>query len=164
MFNRKRLILSTFIAWLFFLMIDFIAHAALLKNYWEEGYSALKSQSELFRLIPSGYVSFLLLTLLVGWFYSILYKEKGSARNGLFFGSVFGALFAMATFFGWYSIFNLPAIFIFLASLVYFIEIAGVGFCFGYLMHSQAVRKRVWGLIVLILSGFMIGIVLQNVL
>jgi hypothetical protein len=145
-------------------MTDFLAHATLLRSHWEEGYSALKSQSELFRLIPSGYVSFLFLTLLVGWFYSILYKEKGSARNGLFFGAVFGSLFALSTFFGWYSVFNLPISFVFLASLVYFIEVAGVGFCYGYLMHTRTVKRRVWVLTIFVMSGFVISIVLQNVL
>jgi hypothetical protein len=52
---------------------------------------------------------------------------------------------------------------LFLASFVYFIEILGIGFTYGYLLPSVSVKKRVWGLTGVILLGFILGIALQNI-
>jgi hypothetical protein len=61
------------------------------------------------------------------------------------------------------SCLNLPVLFLFLASFVYFIEILGVGFTYGYLLPSVSVKKRVWGLTGVILLGFILGMALQNI-
>jgi hypothetical protein len=66
-------------------------------------------------------------------------------------------------FFGWYSILNLPPLLLFLTSLGYFVEILGVGFVFGYLFHPKSIKKRVWFMISIIVFGFFLGIVLQNI-
>jgi len=164
MINKTRFILASIMAWLLFVMLDFLAHATLLSHFWAQEYHALKSKEELFQLIPFGYLSFLVLTLLVGWMYSRLFREGGSARKGLSFGAVFGGLFALATFLGWYSALNLPVLFILFISFVYFVEIAGVGFTFGYLMHPESVKKRVWALAGIITFGFVLSILLQNIM
>ena len=44
----RRFLLTTFLAWLFFLMLDFLAHAILLKSIWTRNLVALKTQEELF--------------------------------------------------------------------------------------------------------------------
>ena len=66
--NTKRFILSVFLSWLLLLSLDFLAHASLLRSFWAMELAALKPLEDLFLLIPSGYLSFLLLTGLVGWF------------------------------------------------------------------------------------------------
>ncbi len=159
----KRFILTTFLAWLFFLMLDFLAHAVLLRSFWEQDFQALKSKVELFRLIPFGYLSFLILTILFGWLYARLFKTDGDVKKGLAFGAICGGLFALSNFFGWYSFLNLPPLFMFLASLGYFVEISGVGFVFGYLLHPASIKKRIWAIISFIVFGFFLGIALQNI-
>jgi hypothetical protein len=67
--NKGRFVLTAFASWLVLLMIDFLAHAALLKPFWDKVYLALKLPDELFVLIPFGYIGFLFLILLVGWIY-----------------------------------------------------------------------------------------------
>jgi hypothetical protein len=47
----KRIILTTFLAWLFFLMLDFLAHAVFLRSLWAQDFQAIKSKIELFRLV-----------------------------------------------------------------------------------------------------------------
>jgi hypothetical protein len=163
MLIAKRFILTTFLAWLVFLVLDFLAHAVLLNSFWAQDQAALKSQGELFRLIPLGYLSFLILTLLFGWLYTRLFKTDGDVKKGLAFGAIFGGLFALSNFFGWYSFLNLPTLFLFLASLVYFVEISGVGFVFGYLLHPASIKKRIWVIISIIVFGIFLGIVLQNI-
>lgn len=159
----RRFILTTFVAWLFFLMLDFLAHTVLLRSLWEQDFQTLKSKDELFRLIPFGYLSFLILTILFGWLYARLFKTNGNVTRGLGFGAICGGLFALSNFLGWYSFLNLPPLFLFLVSLVYFVEISGVGFVFGYLLHPVSIKKRIWAIISFIVFGFFLGIALQNI-
>lgn len=151
-------------AWLVFLMLDFLAHASLLKSIWARELPALKSQEELFRLIPLGYLSFAFLTILIAWLYVRLYSSRGSALQGLKFGAGFGLLFAVANFWGWYSFLRLPPDFVAIASFVYFIEICGVGLILGLLVHPVSIRKRVALVLILFVFGLILGIVLQNLL
>jgi hypothetical protein len=164
MINKTRFILASVLAWLFFLMLDFMAHATLLNLFWAKEYPALKSKEELFRLIPLGYLSFLILTLLIGWVYIRFYREGGNAKKGLSFGAAFGGMFALATFLSWYSALNLPVLFVLLVSAVYFIEIAAVGFVYGYLLPPESVIKRVWLLSGVVLLGFVLSVILQNIM
>jgi hypothetical protein len=130
---------------------------------WAQDYPALKTQEELFRLIPFGYLSFLILTFLMGWVYARQYKSNGDTKKGFAFGAIGGGLFALSNFFGWYSILNLPPLFLFLASLGYFIGLSGVGLVFGYLLHPANIRKRIWVVVSIVILGFVFGIVLQNI-
>jgi hypothetical protein len=163
MLIRKRFALTTFLAWLVFLMLDFLAHAVILNSYWAQEYSALKSKEELFSLIPFGYLSFLILTIMFGWLYTRLFKSKGNVKTGLAFGTIAGGLFALSNFFGWYSFLNLPVILLFLASLSYFVEISCVGLVYGYLLHPESIKRRAWIIACLVVFGFLVGIVLQNI-
>ncbi|MBW1902768.1 MAG: hypothetical protein JRJ20_14240 [Deltaproteobacteria bacterium] len=160
--NTKRFILSVFLSWLLFISLDFLAHASILRSFWGEELAALKPQKDLFLLIPAGYMSFLLLTLLVGWFYTRFYGKEGSAKKGMILGAKFGGLYALSLFLGWYSFLNLPVLFLFLICLVYFIELVAVGFCFGYLMFSPNEKRRGWIIISAFFGILFLGIVLQN--
>ncbi len=159
----RRFVLTTFLAWLVFLVLDFLTHAVLLNSFWAQHYQALKSQDELFRLIPFGYLSFLILTFMFGWLYARLFKSDGDVKKGLVFGAIGGGLFALSNFFGWYSFLDLPILFLILASLGYFVEISGVGLVFGYLLHPSFIKKRVWIIVSVIVFGLFLGIVLQNI-
>jgi hypothetical protein len=59
---------------------------------------------------------------------------------------------------------DLPPLFLFFVSLGYFVEIAGVGFVFGYLLHPASIKKRIWTLISIIVGGLFLGVVLQNIM
>jgi hypothetical protein len=163
MVNKTRFILASVMAWLFFLMLDFMAHATLLSRFWAKEYPALKSKEELFRLIPLGYLSFLILTLLIGWIYIRFVKDGGNTKKGFSFGAAFGGLYAVVTFLSWYSALNLPALFVLLISFVYFVEIVAVGFTFGFLLPPESVKKRVWALAGIIFFGFVLSIIIQNI-
>lgn len=161
--NKTRFAVTVFASWLVFLMIDFLSHATLLKSFWDREYSALRSLDELFLLIPFGYGGFLLLTVLAGWVYVRLYGVGGNVKKGVFFGVIFGGLFALSTFFTWYSAFDLPLLFNFLISLVYFIEIFGVSLVFGYLYHPRLIKKRFGLVLAAVFLGLAIGVAIQNV-
>lgn len=159
----RRFVLATFLAWLVFLMLDFLAHAVILNSFWDNEYQALKTKEELFHLIPFGYLSFLILTILIGWLYARLFKSNGNAKKGLAFGALAGGLFALSNFFGWYSFLNLPPLFLFLASLGYFVEISSVGLVYGYLLQPAFTKKRAWIVACMVIFGFVLGIVFQNI-
>jgi hypothetical protein len=163
MVNKGRFVLTTIFAWLVFLALDFLAHAVLLNSFWAQDYQALKTKDELFRLIPFGYLSFLILTILLGWLYARLYKSDGDVKKGLAFGVFAGGLFALSNFFGWYSFLNLPPLLLLLTSLGYFVEISAIGLVFGYLLHAASIKKRIWIIVSIIVFGFFLGIVLQNI-
>ena len=164
MLNKGRFFLTAFFALLVFLVLDFLAHAVLLNSFWEQGLPALRPKGELFHLIPFGYLSFLTLTLLLGWLYMRIFETNGNAKKGLAFGTFCGGMLAVSIFLGWYSFLNLPPLFLLLASFVYFVEISGVGFVFGYLMHPASIKKRVWVLMSFVVCGLILGIVLQNIM
>ncbi len=160
--NTKRFILSVFLSWLLLLSLDFLAHATLLRSFWAMELAALKSLEDLFLLIPSGYLSFLLLTWLMGWLYTRFYGKEGNAVKGMIFGAKFGGLYALSLLLGWFSFLNLSFLFLFWICFVYFIELMAVGLCFGYLMHPPKVKKRGWIIISVFFFIFALGIVLQN--
>lgn len=162
--KKSRFFWAAFAAWLVFLMIDFLAHATVLKTFWDKGYSALKPLDKLFILIPFGYLGFLVLTLLIGWVYVCIYGLSGNGIKGVRFGALFGGLFGLSTFLGWYSALDLPADFIFFISLVYFVEILGVSWIFGFLYQPQSIKKRFWLVIGIVFAGLVIGVAIQNVL
>lgn len=164
MISRSRFWQSVFMAWLVFLMLDFLAHASLLKSLWARDLPALKSQEELFRLIPLGYLSFGLLTILIAWLYVRLYPSQGDAKQGIKYGAGFGFLFACANFLGWYSFLNLPLDLVAFASFGYFVEICAVGFVLGYLIHAVSIKKRVVFLLITVVLGLVVAIVLQNLI
>jgi hypothetical protein len=144
-------------------MLDFLAHAVILNPFWAREYPALKTKEELFHLIPFGYLSFLILTIMIGWLYTRLFKSNGDVKKGLAFGAIAGGLFALSNFFGWYSFLNLPPLFLFLANLGYFVEISSVGLVYGYLLHPASIKKRAWIITSMVVFGFILGIVFQNI-
>jgi hypothetical protein len=144
-------------------MLDFLVHAVILNSFWAREYPALKTKEELFHLIPFGYLSFLILTIMIGWLYTRLFKSNGNVKKGLAFGAIAGGLFALSNFFGWHSFLNLPPLFLFLASLGYFVEISSVGLVYGYLLHPSSIKTRASFVASVVVFGFFLGIVFQNI-
>lgn len=161
--KKTRFALTALAAWLIFLMIDFFAHATVLRSFWDKEYSALKSLDQLFVFIPFGYLGFLFLTLLVGWVYVRIHGVSGNSKKGIQFGMLFGGLFALSTCLGWYSALDLPIEFIFFISLFYFVEILGVSWTFGYLYHPQSIKKRFWLAMLIVFLGLVLSVALQNI-
>ncbi len=160
--ERRRFWPAVFLAWLIFLALDFLSHATLLSSLWAKDLAALKSPEELFRLIPFGYLSFLLLTLLIGSVYVRLYPEGGSPGIGLRFGMWFGLLFAASNFLAWHSVFQLPVLFAALANGVYWVELTAVGLVFGYLMPLPSLGRRGWILAGIAFMILMVGVIIQS--
>ncbi len=160
----KRLALSIFNAWLLFVGVDFFFHAGVLSALWKEEIPAIKPESELALLIPVGYASFLLLTILIGYVFHRVFKEKPK-RNAVWkFAVIFGGLFALSNLLGLYSYIEIPLKQQVAFNVVYFIEILVVTFALYCSIFTKKLRKIVlWSILIFVLL-VILGVVFQNLM
>ena len=162
--NRGRFWAIAILAWIVFIGLDFLFHASLLKSLWQEKVDAFKSAEDLFILIPSGYLSFLLLTLLVGYAFTKIYPTKPSGRQTARFALIFGLLYAVGNALGLYSYVNIPLKHLVVYHLVYFIEIAAVVFVFYKAYYKKSLRKAIWYALLAFFVLVVVGVILQNII
>ncbi|MCW5519445.1 hypothetical protein J1N09_06325 [Aureitalea sp. L0-47] len=162
--RSSKLWINTFFAWLLFLGIDFICHAAIFANLWEESVPAFKSLNDLAILIPAGYGSFFLLTLLVTFTYSKAYPEPPSRTQLMQFTLIWAVLFSVANFLGSYSYLEVPIKHLIVINFVYFLEISSIIIVVYGLFHSEKKKRyRMWSVLLFFIL-IILGIVIQNVL
>ncbi|HEX6269908.1 MAG TPA: hypothetical protein VFZ43_06720 [Anaerolineales bacterium] len=89
-YSKRSMLLLTLIAWLSMLGFDFFLHAGLLAGLYLQPSPFLLPPLTAFRLIPVGYLSFLILAVLLVWL-MIRLKLTGW-RAGAIFGLKLGAL------------------------------------------------------------------------
>lgn len=162
--RSSKLWINTFFAWLVFVGIDFICHAAILANLWEESVPAFKSLDDLALLIPAGYGSFFLLTLLIAYTYSKAFYERPSRSKLIGFFLMWAILFSVSNFLGTFSYLDVPLKHLLSFNFVYFLEISVVIILLNGLYHSnKRKRYRIWSVLLFFLL-IVLGIVIQNVL
>ncbi|MFA7015523.1 MAG: hypothetical protein WC171_07485 [Bacteroidales bacterium] len=161
--KMKRFATAVIMAWIIFIGIDFLFHASIFAFLWKENISVFKSTEDLTKLIPFGYFSFLLLTLLIGYLFVRVFKIKPALTKVLKFGSIFGLLFSSSNFLGLYSYLAIPPDRLLLFSLISFIEIIFVTLSLYFTLFAVNLKRVIWYTIlcsVLLLIG---GIVIQNI-
>lgn len=100
--STKRLMLLVLLCWLSMIGFDFLLHGGILASFYVQPGPFLLPLEKAFRLIPLGYLSFLLLALLLVWLMHRL--DIRGWRNGLIFGVELGALIWGAMVLGLMSI------------------------------------------------------------
>ncbi|UCD03645.1 MAG: hypothetical protein JSW73_03835 [Candidatus Woesearchaeota archaeon] len=160
--EKKRFWLSTITAWLLFVGIDFLFHASILQNIWKE-ITAAKPLEELALLIPVGYTGFLLLTILIGYLFVNIYKEKLQLKEVVKFGIIFGGLYSLSSFLGSFSFINIPIFFLTLINIVNFIEIFGVVIVYNNLLYGNRFRRKTGIIISVFIILLIFGIIIQNI-
>lgn len=150
------------LAWLVFIGVDFFFHASLLAPYWSGEISGLLSQDVLFRRIPYGYASFLVLTGMVYYLLHISLGETISMRSALRFGGIFGGTFALSNFLGLYSYVEVPFEHLLVFNLVYFVELIIVS-AYIYRVKSSTGRTIIWHTLGLFFLLLLAGVVIQNI-
>jgi hypothetical protein len=88
--SKRHLLLLTFIAWLSMLGFDFLLHAGLLAELYLQPSPFLLPPLTALTLIPIGYLSFLLLAVLLVWL--MMRLKLAGWRQGAIFGLELGSL------------------------------------------------------------------------
>ena len=95
-------------AWLAYVAVDFLLHAALFATWWQATASYWLPPYELFRHIPYGYSSFLLYTVALTWLLERFHGGVVSAALGIRFGALAGLVYGIASVLAMYSVVPLP--------------------------------------------------------
>lgn len=150
------------IAWILFIGIDFLFHSAILTELWNDEVTAIKSKEQLFLLIPAGYGSFLLLTILVGYVYTRIFTEAPTLKQSLNFILIFGALFSLSNLLALYSYVEIPLKHLVAFNLVYFLEIAVVVLVFHRSGKASSLKRMILFAILTFFLLVILGITIQN--
>jgi hypothetical protein len=161
--STKKKLLSVLFAWLIFIGIDFLFHASIFSTVWNEEVIALKPLNDLALLIPAGYLSFLLLTLIVGYVFFLIFKSKPSLYRVFQFGFIFALLFALSNFFGLFSYVALPLKQLVVFNLVYFIEILAISISLYYISFHKSLKKSILYSLLIFFGLVFMGILVQNI-
>jgi|GEM_PF-633303 len=155
-----RIVLSVAAAWSLALGFDVLLHAGLLANLYVDPQPFLLGPDEAFQRIPIGYLSFLLLTLVLYWLMKRL-DVRGVAA-GFRFG-VIAAVLAWGTFaLGLYSITTVTQSLLLAWWVGQVVQWGLTGAVLGA-ASKGAPLKRIWAIVVAcILIFFAITVVLQS--
>jgi hypothetical protein len=149
------------LGWISMLGIDFFLHAGLLAKMYAQPSPFMLPPEDAFRLIPIGYLSFLLLDVLIIWL--MIRLETAGWQRGLAFGLKIGGLIWGAMTLGLLSISTAsPGLMLgWFAGQV--IELGVAGAVIGSGLSGTPLRKILVRVIVLILALFVATIIMQNI-
>jgi hypothetical protein len=148
------------LTWLAMLGFDFFLHGGLLARLYVEESPFLLAPEGAFRLIPLGYLSFLLIALLLVWLLVRLGTEGW--RAGLVFGLKVGALIWGATTLGLLSVTTADPTLMLGWFAGQTIEIGIGGMVAGAALATQKRGRLFVYVIAFVLVAFVITVALQN--
>src|SRR5690606_4361393 len=138
-------------------------HASIFASLWKEDVATFKSMEDLAILIPMGYLSFLLLTVLIGYLFFRIFKTKPALNEVFKFGLIFGLLYSLSNLLGLFSYIVFPMKQLLLFNLVYFIEIMVVTLSLYFTLFTVNLKSVIWYTILCFILLLIIGIVIQNI-
>jgi hypothetical protein len=162
--KTKRLVIAILIAWILFIGVDFLFHASIFADLWKENIAAFKSLEKLSLLIPAGYLSFLLLTVLIGYLFFRIFEIKPPIKEVFRFALISGILFSLSNLFGLFSYVAIPLKHLLIFNLIYFVEIVVVTLSFYYTLFSANLKKTIWISTLVFLILLISGVIVQNAL
>ena len=146
--------------WITMLGIDFFLHASLLAKLYAQPSPFLLPPEDAFRLIPIGYLSFLLLDVLILWL--MIKLEIAGWQHGLSFGLKLGGLIWGAMALGLLSI-STASLSLMLGWFAgQSVELGVAGAVIGSGLSGTPLRKILVRMIVLILVLVVATIIMQN--
>jgi hypothetical protein len=158
--TKQHLLFLTFIAWLSMLGFDLLLHAGLLAEIYLQPSPFLLPPLKAFALIPFGYLSFLLLSVLLVWL--MIQLKLAGWRQGALFGLELGGLTWGAFVLGLLSVSTASFSLLFGWFIGQTLELAIAGAVIG----SGLVGMRLWRLfgvvIVFVLLSVIMVIILQS--
>ncbi len=150
----------TFLAWLAMIGFDLFWHAGVVANLYARPHPFLLAPERAFALIPIGYLSFLLLAVLLVWLAAPLAID--TARAGAAFGLKLGALTWGALLLGLYSIATAPPLLLVAWFAGQTVEMGLAGAVVGAGIHAPRLRGLLGRVLLLVVVLAVTAIVLQN--
>jgi hypothetical protein len=158
--SKQHVLFLTFIAWLSMLGFDFLLHAGLLAKLYLQPSPFLLPPLTALKLIPVGYLSFLLLAILLVWL--MIRLNLAGWRQGAIFGLELGGLTWGAFVLGLGSVSTAS----FALLIAWFIGQTLELTIAGTVVGSGLAGMRLWRLfgvvIILVLVSVIITIILQS--
>ena len=151
----------TLLSWLSVIGFDFLLHASILAPLYAEPHPFLLPPERAFALIPVGYLSFLIFTILVLWL--MVKLEITTWKGGLLFGLKLGALIWGAMVIGLISISSAPLLLMAGWFAGQTIETGIAGLVIGAGLGSSNLRRIAAWVLLFVLVAFILAILLQNI-
>ena len=156
----RRLAAAIALAWVAWLALDFFLHAGILAWLWTEPHPALLPPRDLALRIPLGYLSFLLMVILLAWL-ALRLDARGPRRSALL-GLKVGAVTSAAFMLGLGSISTIPPLLLVVWGVTQTIEMMIAGAVLGAALRAARLRWLVAGVVALAVVCVAIAIALQN--
>jgi hypothetical protein len=156
----KRATLIVVLSWLSMIGVDFLLHGGLLAKLYVQPSPFLLSPEKAFRLIPLGYLSFLLLAVLLVWL--MLRMKVQGWRSGFTFGMKLGALVWGALVLGLLSISTASFWLLLGWFLGQTVELGIAGMFAGSGLAGARLSRLFIKVVVLIFFSMLITVILQN--
>lgn len=150
-----------FISWLYMIGFDFFLHAGLLARLYTRPSPFLLSADQAFIRIPLGYLSFLVMAVILIWFMET--RNVIGWKSGFLFGLKFGALIWIASMLGLYSI-STASLYLLLGwGAGQALELGIAGIIIGSALAGKRLSKLILWAAVFVIIMLIITIVLQIV-
>ena len=159
----KRYITGIIFAWILVIGVDFLFHASIFASLWSEDVAIFKSTKELSLLLPIGYLSFLFLSLLIGYLFFKIFKVKPTLKEVLIFGFIIGMLYLLINFSGLFSYVKIPVKQLIIFNLISFVEIIVITLSLYFTLFAKSLKRIVWLTILCFMLLLICGIVVQNI-
>jgi FtsH-binding integral membrane protein len=152
----------TLLAWLAMVGFDFFLHAGLLSCIYNQASPFLLPAEQAFILIPLGYLSFLLLAILLVWLMPRLDIQGG--QRGAVFGLKIGAIIWGSFMLGLASIATAPLSILAAWFIGQTVELGLAGAVIGSALADGNYRRLTALVAGLIIASLVVSIILQNTL
>jgi hypothetical protein len=159
-YSKRHVLFLTLMAWLTMLGFDFLWHGGFLATLYLQPSPFLLPLQTSFTLIPIGYLSFLLLAVLLVWLMRRL--NLAGWRNGAVFGLELGGLTWGAFLLGLLSISTASVVLLMGWYIGQTLELAIAGAVVGSGLAGMRLRRLFGVVIAIVLLSVIITIVLQS--
>lgn len=149
------------LAWLAVIGFDLFLHAGILADLYSKPSPFLLPPEEAFRLIPLGYLSFILLIVFLLWL--MLKLTVVGWRAGLFFGLKVGALISAAGTLGLLSISTASVSLLVGWFLGQTVELGIAGMVLGSGLSTNRLRSLLAKVVIFFIAMGALAILLQNI-
>lgn len=158
--GAKRVVAVVSLGWLAYIGLDFLLNAGLLAHIIRWQQPGMLSAKQMFLRIPYGYLSFLLITVLIVWM--MVRAHISGLRSGLSFGFKFGLLTGTAAFLGLLSILSIHPYDLLLWSAETLACATLLGAIVGEGLARKSLRRLTGFVVVLFFVCIILAVVIQN--